>query len=368
MKSSLPLVLLLGPARTAVSGVSTHLNQLFNSQLSTNFDFGQFQVGREGRAENRLGTLLRLIGSPFAFAFCVLQRRPQIVHINTSLDPKAFWRDLGYLLIAKALRRKVVYQVHGGALPQELFAGINWLTSLLQRSLSYPDAVVVLSERELAAYRKFAPNVDVVLIANAVEIEEVDLDCARYASNRVLEVVYIGRLATTKGVFDIVQAVALLTKRGTGVHLRLAGYGAAEQQLREAITKAELDDRVKLIGPVFGASKQQLWQSANVLAFPSHAEGLPYALLESMAAGVVPVITPVGAIPDVVDDRVHGVFVPPRSPEALADALEGLHRDRDALQRMAVAGRERIVARYSVGRLAADFRRLYTDLLMRNSA
>ena len=363
MKSSLPLVLLLGPARTAVSGVSTHLNQLFNSQLSASFEFHQFQVGREGRAENRLGTLLRLIGSPFVFAFCVLRRRPQIVHINTSFDTKAFWRDLSYLLIAKALRRKVVYQVHGGALPQELFAGNRCLTSLLRHSLYYPDVVVVLSERELAAYQTFVPSVHVVLIANAVEIEAVGLERARYASNSELEVVYIGRLANSKGVFDIVQAVAILTARGTGVHLRLAGYGAAEQQLREAITKAHLDDRVKLIGPVFGASKQRLWQSANVLAFPSHAEGLPYALLESMAAGVVPVITPVGAIPDVVDDQVHGLFVPPESPEALADALERLHRDRDALHRMAVAGRERIVESYSVGRLAADFCRLYKSLL-----
>jgi glycosyltransferase involved in cell wall biosynthesis len=367
MNSSLPLVLLLGPARTAVSGVSTHLNQLFNSQLSTSFQFGQFQVGREGRTENRLGTLLRLIASPFAFAICVLRRRPQIVHINTSFDPKAFWRDLGYLLIAKALRRKVVYQIHGGALPQELFTGNRWLTSLLRHTLSYPDVVLVLSERELAAYRKFAPNVDVVLIANAVEIEDVDLDLTRYASKRPLEVVYIGRLAYSKGVFDIVQAVALLTARGTEIHLRLAGYGAAEQQLRKAISKAKLDDRVKLLGPVFGASKRRLWQSAHVLAFPSHAEGLPYALLESMAAGVVPIITPVGAIPDVIDDQVHGIFVPPGSPEAVADALERLHRDRDALHRMAVAGRERIVDKYSVARLASQFRQLYTSL-MSNSA
>jgi glycosyltransferase involved in cell wall biosynthesis len=363
MNSSLPLVLLLGPARTAVSGVSTHLNQLFNSQLATSFRFAQFQVGREGRAENRLGTLLRLIGSPFAFAFRVLRRRPQIVHINTSFDSKAYWRDLGYLLIAKALRCRVVYQVHGGALPQELFAENRWLTSLLRRTLAYPDVVVVLSQREVAAFGKFAPSVNVVLIANAVEIEDIDLDVTRYASERPLEVVYIGRLAQAKGVFEIVQAVAMLAARGTEIHLRLAGSGAAEQQLRAAISKAHLDERVKLLGPVFGAAKQRLWQSANVLAFPSHGEGLPYALLESMAAGVVPVITPVGAIPDVIDDQVQGVFVPPRSPAALAEALERLHRNRQALHGMAVAGRERIVAKYSVGRLAAEIRRLYESLL-----
>jgi glycosyltransferase involved in cell wall biosynthesis len=100
-----------------------------------------------------------------------------------------------------------------------------------------------------------------------------------------------------------------------------------------------------------------------VLAFPTHGEGLPYALLESMAAGAVPVISPVGGIPDVMQDQVHGVFVPPRNPRALADALERLHHDRASLQRMAVAGRQRIVEQYSVSRMTADFQHLYASLM-----
>lgn len=363
MSSSRPRVLLLGPTRTAVSGVSTHLNQLFESQLSTCFQFSQFEVGREGRAENRFGTLLRLLVSPFALTYRLTRHAPQIVHINTSFDLKGYWRDLAYLAIAKVLGRTVVYQVHGGALPQELFSGNRFLTSLLRHSLSYPDAVVLLSARELSAYRTFAPQATLVLIANAVDTEEVDLELARYANDRPLHAVYIGRLAHSKGVFDTVQAAAILRTRGVPIHLRLAGSGAAERELRAAITAARLEDRVQLLGPVFGAAKQRLWQSANVLVFPSHAEGLPYTLLESMANGAVPVISAVGAIPEVVQDQVHGVFVPPRDPEAIADALERLHHDRASLQRMAIAGRKRIVDQYTVARLAHEFQHLYRSLL-----
>lgn len=363
MNSSRPRVLLLGPTRTAVSGVSTHLNQLFKSPLSTCFQFSQFEVGREGRAENRLGTLLRLLASPFALTYRLARRTPQIVHINTSFDLKGYWRDLAYLAIAKVLGRTVVYQVHGGALPEELFSGNRFLTSLLRHSLAYPDAVVVLSARDLAAYRKFAPSAALVLIANAVDIEEVDLNLARYATHRPLEAVYIGRLAHAKGVFEAVQAAAILRTRGIPIRMRLAGSGAAERELRAAIKAARLDDRVQLLGPVFDAAKQRLWQSANVLVFPSHAEGLPYTLLESMANGAVPVISPVGAIPEVVQDQVHGVFVPPRNPKAIADALELLHHDRASLQRMAIAGRQRIVDHYSVARLACEFQNLYRSLM-----
>src|SRR5580658_5051250 len=123
MNSSRSKVLLLGPARSAVSGVSTHLNQLFASNLAQSFSLSQFQVGSEGRSEGRMGTLLRMLISPFQLTLRLLRTRPDVVHINTSFEPKGYWRDLVYLVIAKLLRLKVVYQVHGGAQPQEFFAG-----------------------------------------------------------------------------------------------------------------------------------------------------------------------------------------------------------------------------------------------------
>lgn len=357
-------VLLLGPSRSAVSGVSTHLNQLFQSELPTLFDLSQFQVGREGRREGRFGTLLRLVASPFALWGCLISRRPQIVHINTSFDLKGYWRDVVYLAIAAGLRRKIVYQVHGGALPQELFPANRALNWLLRRVLSCPDAVVLLTGRELAAYRQFAPAARVSLIANAVDIPATDLSLGRYASGRPLEIVYVGRLAESKGVFDTVEAMKLLRERGVDTHFRLAGGGPAEGALRAAITAAGLADRIELLGAIFGAAKQKLWREANILAFPTaHPEGLPYALLEAMAAGAVPVVSPAGGIPEVMHDQVHGVLVPPHDPHALADALEGLHHDRVRLHRLALAGRQRIVDQYSVARLVAQFEQLYSSLI-----
>jgi glycosyltransferase involved in cell wall biosynthesis len=363
MRSSLPHILLLGPARAAVSGVSTHLNQLFGSKLGACFCLSQFQVGSEGRAEGRLGSLRRMLISPFELTARLLRDRPSIVHINTSFEPKGYWRDLAYLAVAKLLRRKVVYQVHGGALPQEFFASSRVLTALLRRVLSCPDVVVLLSSREMAAYRKFVPGARLELIANAIEVHDADFSAARYGGNRPLEIVYVGRLADNKGVFETVEAARILRDRGVDMRFNFAGTGPAERRLRAAIDAAGLGGRVALLGAVFGAAKQQLWQRADVFAFPTyHREGMPYALLESMAAGAVPVISPVGAIPDVMQHERHGLFVPSRNPPALADALERLDRDRGLLLRLAVAGRKRIEDQYSVARLAAEFRQLYASL------
>jgi glycosyltransferase involved in cell wall biosynthesis len=364
--ASRPRVLLLGPSRTAVSGVATHLNQLFASPLVGRFELMQFQVGSEGRAPGYARTCWRLLSSPFEFAARLIRSRAHIVHINTSLEPRSYWRDLVYLVLAKALRRKVVYQVHGGALPEGFFAGSPALSELLRRVLSWPEAVVLVASSEMAAYRKFATRARLLRIPNAVAPEDLSLRAGGCGEDRTLAVVYLGRLAADKGIFETIEAVRILRDRGVPVRLTLAGSGPDQPRAAAAIEAARLADRAQIVAPQFGVAKRRLWQEADVLAFPTyHREGLPYALLEAMAAGVVPVVSPVGAIPDVVEDGVHGLFVPAHRPDAVADALERLINDRTLLQRLATAARARVVEQYSVERMASAFAALYANLYTR---
>jgi glycosyltransferase involved in cell wall biosynthesis len=356
-------VLLLGPSRSAVSGVSTHVNQLLESTLASEFHLSQFQVGREGRAETRLGVLARILLSPVSFLVCLIRLRPRIVHINTSFEPRGYWRDLIYFLISKALRRRVVYQVHGGAEPATFFGTSRLLSSLLRAVLNASDAVVLLSAFDATAFRKFAPRARSIQISNAVPIEDVDLSLQRYASPGDLRVIYLGRLAPEKGIFEAIEAIGILRGRGITARLIIAGSGSAESAIRAGIEAAGLSEAVCLVGAVSGQAKSDLWRSSEVLVFPSYREGLPYALLEAMSFGVVPVATPVGAIPEVLQNGDQGLLVPLRAAQPIADALATLATDRLLLHRLAVAARRRVVERYGVPRLAEQFRQLYQELV-----
>ena len=85
-------------------------------------------------------------------------------------------------------------------------------------------------------------------------------------------------------------------------------------------------------------------------------------LLEGMAAGAPAITTRVGAIPDVVTEGVHGLFVPSRDSESIARAIGRLAADRDLLARMSAACRRRIASRYSMERLSGEVRRLYSEM------
>jgi glycosyltransferase involved in cell wall biosynthesis len=358
-----PVALLLGPHRSAVSGVSTHLNLLLDSRLAREFSLVHFQVGSEGRSESIFARLVRLITSPLLLAAAILFHRAAVVHINTALNARAYWRDLAYMIVAKTCGVRVLYQVHGGALPQEFFGGNPSLAGLLRWTLRIPDAIVVLARAELEAYRSFVPGQQLLLLPNGVDCAAYTAVARRPSDTRdPLRLVYVGRLAREKGLYETLSGLALARARGASAQLVIAGSGPEDARLRQAASDLGLAGDVSFAGPVFGEDKVRLLAAMDALLFPSYAEGLPYALLECMAAGVPAVATGVGAIPDVVLDGVHGLLVPPRDADALACSIVKLAADRELLARMSAASKRRIAVSYSIDRLAEQFCGLYSDL------
>jgi|HubBroStandDraft_1064217.scaffolds.fasta_scaffold65150_2 glycosyltransferase involved in cell wall biosynthesis len=357
-------VAILGPTLAAVSGVSTHVNMLLTSSLTRDFELLHFRVGSEGRDESVIGKLGRFCLSPMQLALFLAKSRVNVVHLNTSLDAKAFWRDLAYLVVAKLLRCSVVNQIHGGPNPGDFFARSAVLTWILRQFLVHSDAVTVLSSGELAAYTDFDPRIKVQLVPNAIDSAGL-LDQQRsFNRDEPLRLVYVGRVIESKGLFDTVDALRQLRQQGRRFTFMVAGTGRDELRLRQAVRDAGIEDCTRLLGAVFGAAKNRLWLESDVFVFPSrHAEGLPYALLEAMAAGCVPIVTPVAAIPDVVQSELHGFLVPAGDATLVAAAVAKLDDNRARLAQMAQSARERICEFYTITRLAADFRAIYRKVL-----
>src|SRR5262249_11381808 len=216
---------------------------------------------------------------------------------------------------------------------------------------------------ELDAYRRFVPGQRVLLLPNSIDYAPyARLARERRPSDAPLRFVYVGRLARDKGLYEMLRGFALARGHGTNARLEIAGSGPEEHRLKGLVAVLGLSTDVSFLGPVFGEDKLALLAGADAFLFASYAEGLPYAILESMAAGVPVVATRVGAVPDVVDDGVHGLLIPPRDAEAVAAAVAKLCEDRELLARMSLPCRRRIAGSYSIDRLAEQFCGLYGDL------
>jgi len=115
-----------------------------------------------------------------------------------------------------------------------------------------------------------------------------------------------------------------------------------------------LGDSVTLLGDVTVEQLAEEYVGADLFCLPSVQEGFGIVFLEAMAAGLPVVACRAAAIPEVVEDGATGVLVPPRSPEALAEALGDLVRDPARAPRLGGEGRRRVAA-FTPGRVADQF-------------
>ena len=352
---------MLGPHVEAVSGVSTHLRQLFESSVGAQFELLHFQTGSEGRAaEGRAAKLRRLLSAPVALARVLLRSGAAVVHVNSAMEHKAFWRDATFVLTARALRRRVVFQVHGGHLPEDFSRALPGARPVVRRLLGLPSVIVLLAEAERVAYKAFDQDLEVTVVRNAVDADFLpQAPTDGFSRTSPLELVYVGRLARAKGVFEAAQATAAAIARGVDLRMTYAGAGPDEAELREVVAQLGLDGAVRFTGAVFGEEKTRLWRASDVLVFPTyHREGLPYSLLEAMATETLVVTTRVGGIPDVVGPT-QAVLVEPCDTEALVEALVWIDTHRDRAAAMVRAASRRVEEAFLVERLARDFAALY---------
>jgi glycosyltransferase involved in cell wall biosynthesis len=168
-------------------------------------------------------------------------------------------------------------------------------------------------------------------------------------------VLCVGRLVPEKGQALLVEAVERLAGRGVDVHLTLVGDGPS----RDAIA-AVAGERVTFTGAVGQDQILRHYGDADVFCLPSFAEGVPVVLMEAMATGLPVVTTRITGVPELVEDGVSGVLVPPGRVDRLADAIESLARDPELRRRYGEAGRAVVAAEFDVADSARQLRELFS--------
>lgn len=191
------------------------------------------------------------------------------------------------------------------------------------------------------------------------------VDPARYdhalpgpAGAGAMHLVYVGRLTPLKGGRLLIAAMAALRDSHPGLRLTVIGDGP-DRAFLEAAARP-LGDRVRFTGYLSQGDVAGVLADADALCLPSFAEGVPVVLMEAMAAGRPVISTRITGIPELVEDGVSGLLVPPSDADALRAAIARIADDPDLRRAMGAAGRARVRAEFDVsveaGRLAALFR------------
>jgi glycosyltransferase involved in cell wall biosynthesis len=342
-----------------VSGVSSVVRFIVDNNREA--QYVHFEIGKKDTEKGGI-TRLRSLAKAFREWRQLLGDKPDtIVHYSFPLSTRSILRDP--LFIREAIKRghRLLVHVHGGLyLTAEKIPFLQ--RHILQRVFAWDVPFVVLSEMEKEQVMKRFGAKNVEVLPNCVEIPENDN--LNPNLNEKVTLGYLGRIEANKGMKELLMACQQLREDGVNFCLEMAGK---EEHEREYLPRFEalLGNDFHYYGVVSGQSKSEFFRRMDVFVMPSYFEGLPMALLECMSYGVVPVVTPVGSIPQVMTDGKNGLLTKVKDVGSIVEAIKKLATDRALLYSMGQEARTTILNNFSTEEYIRKLNMLYERLEVR---
>lgn len=299
------------------------------------------------------------------------KEQPDIIHLNSSKTGV-----LGSIAakIYKVVSRKslvvspkVIFTAHGWVFnPTNILSSpARWLYILLHKiAARFQDKIICVSEYDyqLALRYRIAPEKKLAMIHNGIDpnIKFLDQEAAR---KEILKnprpnfpwIGSIGRLTKEKNYETLIRAAALVPN----AYFFIIGTGPKREALNKQLTTYNLQQRVFLIDPT-GEDAKYL-KAFDIFVMSSVKEGMPYVLLEAMAAGLPAVVTEAGGMPEMIQNHENGLMVSQKSPEFMAKAIQGLLANQNISSELGKAAKQVVTEKFSLEKMILGTSGVYSE-------
>lgn len=239
----------------------------------------------------------------------------------------------------------------------------------------FVDKFVVVSDalRKRLIEKHRIPSEKVSLIYNGVEINSDTGYRIPDARKKIIQelqipentmlVGTIGRLVWQKGLPYFIEAIEIIETRykipDTGY--LIVGEGNLERSLKLKVESLKLDNKIIFTG--FRKDVKEILAALDIFVLPSIREGQPIILLEAMAMAKPIIATNIEGVNETVIDGETGILVPPKNPQALAEAILRLTQDKELRKKMGLAGRKLVEEKFDIREIVKQHEQLYFTLV-----
>lgn len=240
-----------------------------------------------------------------------------VLHINTT----ASWSAIKDIVLCKLMKKrgvKAVLHYHFGRIPSLLKAN-DWECKLVRKSIKHAHKAIVMDHDSYKALLD-AGFENVVEIPNPYSpaLEALVEKLRENIQRKPHRVLFAGRVFKKKGVYELVQACSQIE----GIELRMVGP-CEEVDKNKLLEIANHGSWINFVGPVTQEKVIEEMVACDIFVMPTYTEGFPNAVLECMITRTPIIVTPVGAIPEMLDfdDNPCGVKIRPQNVEDIVEAI-----------------------------------------------
>ncbi|AQY52326.1 glycosytransferase [Listeria weihenstephanensis FSL R9-0317] len=342
-------ILMIGPDAESKGGIATVIANFKQHFQSEQHEIYYMATWKEGTLATRLKTTWQAV---FQIRRRIRRENIDVVHVHMAQNG-SFYRKA--LLILRAKKDcKVVLHMHASQFDVFYNKSNKLARKYIRYILSKPDEVVVLSE-EWAAFYNGLTAVPVRVIENAVAMP-ISNNYNRDAKN----IVMFGRIGERKGSYDVLAIAKTMQQRFPDMRFYL--YGDGELEKVAAQIETEQLENVILGGWIGAEDKEQILQEVVLHILPSYHEGLPMAILETMAYGIPNLSTTVGGIPQAIQDGENGMLIEAGNTVQLESKMTAFLEDGMMRERYSQAAFETIQRRFAIQVYQQKWEQIYTQM------
>lgn len=281
-----------------------------------------------------------------------------VIHIHNS-------SVLKHAVIAAALAKvPVIVQTRHGV---DLIPPSRW-RHFLDKALAKQVAIVTICEdlKEKLATKEKISRAQITVIPNGIDClsgvqtqnwykrEELGIEPRQFVFLNV------GNIRPEKGQDILVKAFINVARKYAKAVLFICGDNTNKlwaASLKSMVSEAKLEKQIKFLGK--RADVKELLNIADVFVLSSITEGMPVSILEAMIAAKPIIVSRVGGIPEMIEEKVTGLMVPPNDVEALSAAMVEVMQNDKLRQDIAKAAREKVKIKFSLNSMLAGYAELY---------
>jgi len=236
-------------------------------------------------------------------------------------------------------------------------------------ALKMTDKLTAISNFLLNRARKNGYKEEAILVPNGVDLnlfskqfslddkQELQILLEKKADDIFL--VTTGRLAHKNGLDNVIEALVHLPKR---VIFIVIGKGDEGSKLQKKAKDLGVADRVKFLGFLDYNSIPRYLSICDIFIRPSRSEGFGNSFIEAMASGLPVIATPVGGIPDFIDDKETGIFCSPDNPQSIVRSVNMVINDHDLCRKIVKNAYSRVIEKYSWDCVAKEMKNVFDKI------